>query len=322
LSIVPSGPWLSFKDNDTRRLPAWDGLPESAHVWTAEESEAINAARAAGRPLLVRGEPGVGKSHLGRAAAEALGFAYVYQATDARTGPHDLLWRFDPIARLAQAQLLGAPGAKGSLEDLAMKRFVAPGALWWGFDWASATTQSKVAGPGPSTRWQDASASRGVVVLIDEIDKADPTVPNAMLDALGHGAFSPEGCDRVHQKGPAPLVLFTTNEDRALPDAFVRRCLVLPLKLPEDPTAWLVTRGKAHFGERIHKDILREAATQTATDRVAVARHHRCAPGLAEYLDLLRALHRLAPGDPAAQRARLDSIHKFFLQKHASDDRR
>jgi MoxR-like ATPase len=64
-------------------------------------------------------------------------------------------------------------------------------------------------------------------------------VPNGLLEALGAGCFHPQGCaEPVKATGIAPLVIITTNEERALPDAFVRRCLVLHLRLPSDPSGW------------------------------------------------------------------------------------
>ena len=92
------------------RLPACDDLDvdESCHIIDEDSLLAINATLATARPLLVRGEPGVGKSQLARAAAVALGRAFVPHAIDARTETRDLLWSVDAVARLAEAQLVGA----------------------------------------------------------------------------------------------------------------------------------------------------------------------------------------------------------------------
>src|SRR4030095_7052907 len=96
----------------------------------------------------------------------------------------------------------------------------------------------------------------GTVLLIDEIDKADSAIPNALLDALGERSFEVPECGSVTRaEGAEPLVIITTNEERSLPDAFLRRCFVLHLELPDDPdgvdTAHvrkaLITRGEAHF---------------------------------------------------------------------------
>ena len=89
-------------------LPEQNGLPKSAHVIDRESILAVNAALATGRPLLVRGEPGTGKSQLARAVAQVLGRAFVQHAVDSRTETRDLLWSLDAVARLAEAQLIGS----------------------------------------------------------------------------------------------------------------------------------------------------------------------------------------------------------------------
>ena len=108
----------------------------------------------------------------------------------------------------------------------------------------------KEGGPPNPDRGDPATGS---VVLIDEIDKAEPDVPNGLLEALGNGQFTPQGFGRpVVASGIPPLVVITTNEERTLPDAFIRRCLVLHLDLPKEPDkliAKLVERGKTHFGD-------------------------------------------------------------------------
>jgi hypothetical protein len=89
------------------------GTPHTIrHLFEPRDIDAVNASLAAGRPLLVRGEPGAGKSQLARAAAQGLGRAFVSKVIDARTEARDLLWTFDAVRRLADAQVLGAGGAK------------------------------------------------------------------------------------------------------------------------------------------------------------------------------------------------------------------
>ena len=100
--------FLTAQHGDTVVLAASPTVPEPVHVWDRREIAAVNAALAAKRPLLVRGEPGIGKSQLARAAAKALGRAFVPCVVDSRTESRDLLWHYDAVARLADAQLLGA----------------------------------------------------------------------------------------------------------------------------------------------------------------------------------------------------------------------
>lgn len=305
-------------------------LPDSVHVFEQDVIDAIHAAMAARRPLLVRGEPGTGKSQIARAAAAAMDRALIITVTDARTETRDLLWSLDAVARLAEAQLMGclhAEQAETIKERLALRRFVQPGALWWAFDWATAETQAQESGEGPCVRvvpsgW---TPPQGTVVLVDEIDKADSSVPNGLLDALGHRSFGTPWGDPVSMSDATPLVLITTNEERTLPDAFLRRCFVLQLHLPikgQELTDRLVRYGRAHFPqERFPKcddQLLLKAAKLVERDRIAVSERSLCPPGLAEYIDLLQAVTSL--GDE--RRSSLEWLKKvspFVLRKHPDD---
>src|SRR4029453_12611021 len=121
--------------------------------------------------------------------------------------------------------------------ELAVTNFVHPGPLWWAFDADSAQKVSSDRTPPGSLHnktWQ----KNGWVVLIDEIDKAESDVPNGLLEAFGAGQFMPLGYDQpIIIRGVPPLIMLTTNEERVLPDAFLRRCLVLHLILPRDDEA-------------------------------------------------------------------------------------
>ncbi len=171
------------------------GADDRIHQFRARDIHAINAAIAAGRPLLVRGEPGVGKSQLARAAAKALGRAFVKHVVDAHTESRDLMWTFDAVRRLAEAQLAGALRADvaAARRELATKRFLHPGPLWWAFDWQSADRQARVAGAKAPAQRDGGSWENGSVLLLDEIDKAEAEVPNGLLDALGAREFTPLG---------------------------------------------------------------------------------------------------------------------------------
>lgn len=314
-------PMLDLTAGDQIQLPDRGDLPASVHVIDADSIDAINAALVTGRPLLVRGEPGTGKSQLARAAAEALNRVLVTHTVDSRTETRDLLWSVDAVARLATAQLMGAlPGQelRQAMERIAIRNFVQPGTLWWAFDWASAQEQAKLVRQSPPRTPDGWSMDRGVVVLIDEIDKADPSVPNGLLDALGHSRFEvPEGAPVVCSRGCRPLVVITTNEDRALPDAFLRRCLVLHLTLPSQRAsliAELVARGQVHF-PKCDVTVLTAAAEQLATDRETLRERDLAPPGLAEYIDLVRAVTELRPSRNE-QLDLLQRMAKFALKKH------
>jgi MoxR-like ATPase len=296
------------------------------HVLGEREELAIRTAIAAKRALLVRGEPGIGKTQLAKAAAIALKRPIVSFVVDSRTEARDLMWHFDAVARLAEAQVQGAlrpqDEAKANARDaLAIERFIHPRPLWWAFDWDGAETQAVKANSARPARLDGCDPANGVVLLIDEIDKAETEVPNGLLEALGAGEFTPQGfADPVvaGANAVAPLVLITTNEERVLPDAFLRRCLVLHLVLPEDREGLithLVGRGKAHF-PKADPDLLAAAAKMLADDRQrARAADRRPLPGQAEFIDLVRAVLELAPRRRRAQQEILERIAPFALRK-------
>lgn len=299
------------------------GLLDAVHLFGKKEIHAINAAIAAGRPLLVRGEPGSGKSQLARAAAKKLARAYVQYVVDAQSESRDLLWTFDAVRRLADAQISGSLPKRGpdrSRSRLATERYVSPGPLWWAFDWESAAKQARTVGTAAPPQREGGDWQNGTVFLLDEIDKAEPEVPNGLLEALGAREFTPLGFSSpVHARGVPPFVVITTNEERALPDAFVRRCLVLHLDLPKDDAAlreFLVQRGRAHF-PGAEETILRQASEMLTDDRAAAKKAQVTPhPGQAEYLDLLRAVLELAPGDPSGQEEMLAIVREYTLRKN------
>jgi MoxR-like ATPase len=171
--------------------------------------------------------------------------------------------------------------------------------------------------PQPPNGWEP---KRGSVLLIDEIDKADTDLPNGLLETLGNGDFAvPYLGTSVHQSKdcPPPLVMITTNEERELPAAFLRRCLVLPLSLPDNRDellAFLGQRGEVHFGPQCSEAVRRQAGELLWDDRQAALEQGLPAPGQAEYLDLLRAVCAMAKDQPE-QRRLLEAISGFVLKK-------
>jgi len=304
-----------------QQLPRTGSWPASVHVFDDKSANAVRMAIAAERPLLVRGEPGVGKSQLARAAARVLGRVFVSEVVHARSEPQDLQWRFDAVARLGEAQALSAAGrgvdVRAELDPL---RFLSPGVLWWTFDWDSARDQHQLChhpqrAPEAPRGWQP---QKGTVLLIDEVDKAEADLPNGLLETLGNGAFTVPYRDLPvnHSVGPPPLVVITTNEERELPGAFVRRCLVLHLALPVhemDCIAFLKRRGEEHF-PGIAESVRGRAARQLWEDRQDARRLGLTPPGQAEYLDILRALGRMAEGEED-QIALLEQVAEFALKK-------
>ncbi len=295
------------------------------HLFDERSAWAIRAALAAQRPLLVRGEPGAGKSQLARAAAESLGRLFLSEVVHSRSESQDLQWRYDAVARLGDAQALGATQQTPEevRAQLDHRMYISPGVLWWVFNWKSALEQHKLGGsqsakPLPPKNWQP---DRGSVLLIDEIDKAEADLPNGLLETLGNGAFTVPWLDEpvTTQSGnPTPLVVITTNEERELPAAFVRRCLVLNLPMPEQREAFiamLITRGKTHFKTKCHNAVYEEAARQLWEDRQSADTLGVSPPGQAEYIDLLRAVSGLEPRVDH-QMDLLGKIKDFALKKY------
>ena len=310
-------------------LPSVGSWPASKHLFDDESVWAVNAALASRRPLLVRGEPGTGKSQLARAAAFVLGWPFISRVVNARFEPEDLLYRFDAVARLALAQVMPKTEDPGALKQLKPGNFVLPEVLWWAFSYNSAQMQHQLAckncGETISDYTTNAGAGKtddnGVVVLIDEIDKADADVPNSLLEALANNGFqAPFGGEPVRlQEGHPPLVVITTNEERELPAAFIRRCLVLHMDLPEEPKelrAYLTTRVRAHFTvDQIHDDVCEEAITQLIKDRNEFKKRELPLPGQAELLDMLGALSVMRSGRETQLEA-LKKIKDFALSKN------
>ncbi|MBF0424062.1 MAG: MoxR family ATPase, partial [Magnetococcales bacterium] len=253
-------------------LAAETPLADRVHLLSAEEIHAVNVALFAGRPLLVRGEPGTGKSQLARAAAKVLDRAFIPYVIDSRTESRDLLWTFDAVKRLADAQIMGALSAdpQSARAELAVDNYLHPGPLWWAFAWEEAEKQGERVGATPPPQRDGGSWKQGCVILLDEIDKAESEVPNGLLEALGAREFTPLGRSApVRAIGMAPLVIITTNEERSLPEAFLRRCMVLFLNLPAETGPlidFLMTRGRAHFPQ-LTEPVWRKAAEMLAADR-------------------------------------------------------
>ena len=198
------------------------------------------------------------------------------------------------------------------------RNFIHPGPVWWAFNWESAQKQADLVNAPVPKQPDNGSPGKGCVLLIDEIDKADADLPNGLLEAFGSGSFKPEGLQySVERKVETLLVVITTNEERALPDAFLRRCLVLQLSLPakDGLVDFFVGRGRKHF-PKVSEDVLREAALLTRTDREHWQKLDLAAPGLAEYLDPARAVTEQEQKSMKKQLTLLEEIAKFTLKKH------
>ncbi|HIO92008.1 MAG TPA: AAA family ATPase [Leucothrix mucor] len=297
-------------------LPAVGTWGETQHQFEQESIDALETAYLAGRPLLIRGETGSGKSQLARAVAHVWERLFLSEVVNSRSESQDLHYRFDAVARLADAQaanvLLDADDKKDKDKVKAYLnplKYLTPGILWWVFDWQSASEVYQTEGHKGKAKkkprlcntkdeektWQ---ASDGAVILIDEIDKAETDLPNDLLETLGNGAFNVPWIDEsiCMQAQNPPLVIITTNDERELPAAFVRRCVVLDLNPPKynednnDLLAWLCGRGEVHFAKKCSDETRQNAASLLIKNRNKAEEKGVSPAGQAEYLDLLRVL--------------------------------
>lgn len=292
-------------------LPAW-------HRWSQREIDAVTLALAAQRPLLLRGEPGSGKTQLARAAANHLGWKLHTVVIHARYETSDLFYRFDAVRRLADAQ------AAKSRDDLPPETdYLKPGPLWQVLDW-----------PKAADMLGSKENPAGHVLLLDEIDKADTDLANSLLDALGSRRFHHPYSDAAigGEAGEYPLVVITTNEDREMPAAFLRRCIVLDMDVlaAADYRAHLHKVADAHFAggpkrpRRLHDDVIKAAVARVVADRLAIADLQLSPPGVAELIDLLNALEAMQPGSDAdtvaVQREWLERLGDYALRKHQGSE--
>ncbi|WP_051676879.1 AAA family ATPase [Maridesulfovibrio frigidus] len=304
------------------------------YKWDPAHEFVIDAAIALGRPLLVRGEPGVGKSSLARAAAEKLKRTFISEVVTARTEPNDLLWQFDGVKRLGDAQIECAlPEAQRDSSRLDKSNYLIPGALWWAFQPEQAADfYDRCSGscyPSLNYNIKNPVNKGGWVVLIDEIDKADSDVPNSLLEAFAEGQFKVPYLDESvsiqdgitdQEKIPNPLIIITTNEERELPKAFLRRCFVLHMGIPEiedDAEKWLIERAKAHDASddlplsKIAKIVLEDRKNSSG----------RYKPGLGEYLDFVSTFANKKPSEKMSKKEEgkfFEIIKSFTLNKDAS----
>jgi len=319
-------------------IPAHDSWPETKHHFDAESVWAVRAAIAARRPLLLRGEPGIGKSQMARAVAAELKVPFLYHVVDERSERDDLLLSFDAISRLAEAQVsaLTAAGEPKWRDNLAELNFIRPGVLWWAFNWKTAKEQADIFSktcrkcdePSCPDGWTpEAERMCGPVVLVDEIDKADPSVPNGLLESLGNQGFKTNQLVQpvcLAEGTKPPLVIITTNEERELPAAFLRRCLVLQMRFPKDPddaeNFLIRARARIHWtADQVSDTVCKRVVGALLADREAAARQGLAIPGAAEFLDILRALVELHPSHETEQLTALEQIKNFALKKNVDE---
>jgi MoxR-like ATPase len=269
------------------------------YVWDEKTVFAIQVAQTTRRPLLLRGPAGSGKSSLAPFVANTLGLPFYPFSVNARTQARDMMWEFDALGRLNDANV--------SQSDEAAKRRVSerhnylnPGMLWWAFDPASARYRGLASldalAVGEAKDPSGVGNGDGAVVLIDEIDKADPDVPNNLLEALGSRQFTVQETGTTIKDKRSPLVIITTNEERELPRAFLRRCVVLHLK--EKSAAELASIAQQHFAQDRGGLYQSVADSLVQLRKESITLGHR-PPSTAEYLDAIDACIKLDIQVPA-----------------------
>jgi MoxR-like ATPase len=325
----------SQRPSNAAALDAPDRRDGRVYLLSDELRLAVEVALTTGRPLLLRGAPGSGKSSLAAFIARNLRYRYYEHTVTAATRAQDLLWRFDTVRRLSDAQIrkTGEPPPEDA-------NYVEPGVLWWAFNRDLARLRGAAKQQMPPERqpvepYAELNAKRlpdRAVVLIDEIDKADPDVPNGLLEPLSSASFlvyetgaKVERPSRtVHQAAEDPIsqlaIVITTNEERDLPPAFLRRCIIFKLEPPNADR--LVGIARLHFtgpGRTFDRELCRKLAEQVATLQKQAEKQGSRPPGVAEYLDAVRACLALniTPGDSRAWRILAEVT---LAKEHSSDE--
>ena len=200
-----------------------------AYIATDDLTVAVNAAVTLERPLLVKGEPGTGKTELARQVASALGLEMMEWNIKSTTKAQQGLYEYDAVSRLRDSQL-----GEERVHDVA--NYIKKGKLWQAFE-----------------------ADQKVVLLIDEIDKADIEFPNDLLQELDRMEFHVYETGQTIKAAQRPIVIITSNNEKELPDAFLRRCFFHYIRFPE---AEVMKQIVAVHHPGIKDQLLAEALTQ------------------------------------------------------------
>ncbi len=239
------------------------------YVATEDLMVAVNAAIRLERPLLVKGEPGTGKTELARQVASALGLRLIEWHVKSTTRAQQGLYEYDAVSRLRDSQL-----GDERVQDVG--NYIKPGKLWDAF-----------------------TADERVVLLIDEVDKADIEFPNDLLLELDRMEFHVYETGETIQARHRPIVIITSNNEKELPDAFLRRCFFHFIAFPD--TATLTRIIDVHFPD-IKQALVRAALAQFYEVRETPGLKKK--PSTSEVLDWLKLL-MADDMDPAALRADL-----------------
>ncbi|MBT6548818.1 MAG: MoxR family ATPase [Gammaproteobacteria bacterium] len=196
------------------------------YVATSELQLAVNAAIALEKPLLIKGEPGTGKTMLAEQISEALGMPLIQWHVKSTTKAQQGLYEYDAVSRLRDSQL-------GDEKVKDISNYIVKGKMWEAFE-----------------------AEQQSVLLIDEIDKADIEFPNDLLLELDKMEFFVYETQKLVKATTRPIVIITSNNEKELPDAFLRRCFFHYIEFPNSQTMEKIV--DVHYPE-IKKDLVRQA---------------------------------------------------------------
>ncbi|MCC0067231.1 MAG: MoxR family ATPase [Rhodovulum sp.] len=252
------------------------------YIATPDLAIAVNAAITLERPLLVKGEPGTGKTELARQVAASLGLPLMEWHVKSTTRAAQGLYEYDAVSRLRDSQL-----GEERVHDVA--NYIRRGPLWRAFE-----------------------AEGRVVLLIDEIDKADIEFPNDLLQELDRMEFFVYETGETVRARQRPVVIITSNNEKELPDAFLRRCFFHYIRFPDPET--LARIVEVHF-PGIKASLVRSALTQFFEIRETPGLKKK--PSTSEVLDWLKLLlaEDLAPEDLRRDTASaLPQLHGALLK--------
>ena len=196
------------------------------YVATDELQLAVNAAIALEKPLLIKGEPGTGKTMLAEQISEALGMPLIQWHVKSTTKAQQGLYEYDAVSRLRDSQL-------GDEKVKDISNYIVKGKMWEAFE-----------------------AGQQSVLLIDEIDKADIEFPNDLLLELDKMEFFVYETQQLVKAKTRPIVIITSNNEKELPDAFLRRCFFHYIEFPNSQTMEKIV--DVHYPE-IKKELVRQA---------------------------------------------------------------
>ncbi len=225
------------------------------YVATDDLTIAVNAAVTLERPLLIKGEPGTGKTELARQVALGLGLEMIEWNIKSTTKAQQGLYEYDAVSRLRDSQL-----GEERVHDVS--NYIRKGKLWQAFE-----------------------AGKKVVLLIDEIDKADIEFPNDLLQELDRMEFHVYETGETISADLRPIVIITSNNEKELPDAFLRRCFFHYIKFPDMDTLRQIVE--------VHHPGIKESLLTTALTQFFELREQpglKKKPSTSEVLDWLKLL--------------------------------